>query len=84
MYWANKDINLPVEPEDIIHWWGYSSDLKEIADKVNDIVLSNYDNLYLDTGTGRFFWFIDRKFVRKLILKVCHLEINVLQICALC
>lgn len=51
-YWANKDVNLPVEDDDIIHWWGTTKELIYIKDKPNKIVLSNYDLLYLDVGFG--------------------------------
>ena len=54
-YWANKDISLPVEEDDIIHWWGLTSELEVIKDKPNRIILSNYDVLYLDTGSGNAF-----------------------------
>lgn len=52
MYWTNYEINLPVDEDDIIHWWGVTKDLSYIKDKTNKIVLSNYDLLYMDTGYG--------------------------------
>ncbi len=44
-----------MDDDDIIHWWGRTSELQVIADKPNKIILSNYDLLYLDTGFNNAF-----------------------------
>ena len=40
---------------ELIIKWGLSTDLKYIAEKKNEIVLSNYDQVYLDLGLGGVF-----------------------------
>ena len=52
IYWANENINLPVESDDVIHWWGVSKNVGVLANKTNEVVLSNYDLTYLDIGFG--------------------------------
>lgn len=52
IYWANEDINLPVENDDVIQWWGVSKNVAALANKTNEVILSNYDLTYLDVGYG--------------------------------
>ena len=52
IYWANEEINLDVEPDDIIQWWGESWDIQQLKGKDNPIILSYWDIAYLDTGYG--------------------------------
>jgi len=52
IYWANEDIDLPLEAEDTIHWWGVAANVNKMAGRPNDVILSNYDLTYLDVGTG--------------------------------
>lgn len=51
-YWANEEINLPTQPDDYIHWWGVSTNVKQLENRTNNIILSNYDITYLDIGYG--------------------------------
>lgn len=51
-YWANEDIDLPTEADDYIHWWGVSKNVRQLENRTNNIVLSNYDITYLDIGYG--------------------------------
>lgn len=52
IYWANEDIDMPVEADDIIHWWGGSKNVNKLAGRKNQVILSNYDLTYLDLGFG--------------------------------
>lgn len=51
-YWANEQINLPTESDDYIQWWGSSANIRQLENRTNNIVLSNYDLTYLDIGYG--------------------------------
>jgi len=51
-YWANEEIDLPTEADDYIHWWGVSKNVRQLENRTNNIVLSNYDVTYLDIGYG--------------------------------
>jgi len=35
MYWTNEAVNLPVQDDDIIHWWGAHSNIKVLKDMNN-------------------------------------------------
>lgn len=35
IYWANEDIDLPVENDDVIHWWGVSANVNKLAGRKN-------------------------------------------------
>ncbi len=52
IYWANEDIDMPVEADDVIHWWGVSKNVNKLAGRKNQVILSNYDLTYLDVGFG--------------------------------
>ena len=52
IYWANEELNLPVEDDDVIHWWGDSTQVSRLANLSNKIILSDYDKSYLDVGFG--------------------------------
>lgn len=54
IYWANEDIDLPVEEDDVIHWWGVSANVNKLAGRKNQVILSNYDLTYLDIGFGNW------------------------------
>lgn len=54
-YWTNEDLHLEVEDDDIIHWWGSSTGFETIEGKPNLVILSNFDSVYLDTGSGNAF-----------------------------
>lgn len=41
-----------VDDDDIIHWWGVSSNVNKLAGRKNEVILSNYDLTYLDLGFG--------------------------------
>lgn len=55
IYWANEDIDLPMEDEDVIEWWGVSSNVARMEGRKNEVILSNYDITYLDIGFGNFY-----------------------------
>ena len=52
IYWANEEIDLPLQEDDVIQWWGVSSHVKKMVGRKNEVILSNYDLTYLDTGFG--------------------------------
>ena len=52
IYWANEEIDLPVQSDDVIQWWGVSKNVDALKGRKNEVVLSNYDLLYLDVGVG--------------------------------
>lgn len=43
IYWANEEIDLPLENEDVIHWWGTSLNQDRLKGRKNEVVLSNYN-----------------------------------------
>jgi hexosaminidase len=55
IYWANEDIDLPVQDDDVIHWWGVSSNVNKLAGRKNEVILSTYDIAYLDIGFGNYY-----------------------------
>ena len=55
IYWANEDIDLPLEDDDIIQWWGVSSNVDRMAGRKNPVILANYDLTYLDIGFGNIY-----------------------------
>ena len=52
IYWANEAIDLPLDSDDIIQWWGVSKNVDKMAGRPNQVILSNYDLTYLDVGFG--------------------------------
>ena len=54
-YWYNAVDKLPAEDDDIIQWWGLTSELNQVASFKNRFILSDYNTLYLDTGVGNAF-----------------------------
>jgi hypothetical protein len=40
----------PLEDDDIIQWWGVSSNVDRMAGRKNPVILANYDLAYLDIG----------------------------------
>jgi hexosaminidase len=56
MYWVITN-DTYLAPGDIVHYWGATADIKDILSKFpdNDIVMSPWDNLYLDCGLGNLF-----------------------------
>ena len=52
IYWANEQIDLPVESDDVIQWWGITKNVDALKGRKNQIILSNTDLLYLDHGFG--------------------------------
>lgn len=55
IYWANEDIDLPLEDDDVIQWWGVSTNVAKMAGRKNQVILSNYDLTYLDIGFGNYY-----------------------------
>lgn len=35
IYWANEDIDMHVDDDDIIHWWGVSANVNKLAGRKN-------------------------------------------------
>lgn len=35
IYWANEQIDLPLESDDVIHWWGVSKNVDRMAGRKN-------------------------------------------------
>ena len=55
IYWANEDIDLPVMDEDVIHWWGDQANQDRLSGRKSEVILSNYDLVYLDTGFNNMY-----------------------------
>ncbi|CAD8143514.1 unnamed protein product [Paramecium pentaurelia] len=55
IYWYNKKDQLPADQDDIIQWWGLSSQLNEVKNRPNSFILSDFHPLYLDIGVGNAF-----------------------------
>ncbi|CAD8062288.1 unnamed protein product [Paramecium sonneborni] len=55
IYLYRQEDNLPLDKEDIIHWWGYTDQLPDVADKPNRIILMDYFPLFIDAGFGNAF-----------------------------
>ncbi len=55
IYWANEDIDLPVMDEDVIHWWGDQANQNRLSGRKSEVILSNYDLVYLDTGFNNMY-----------------------------
>lgn len=55
IYWANEAIDLPVYNDDVIQWWGVSTNVAKMEGRKNEVILSNYDLTYLDIGFGNFY-----------------------------
>ena len=52
IYWANEVIDLPLEQDDVLQWWGLSKNLGRLKNRTNEVILSSYDIGYLDVGFG--------------------------------
>ena len=52
IYWANEHIDLPVQSDDVIQWWGGSKHVNALKGRKNEVILSVNDLLYLDVGVG--------------------------------
>lgn len=52
IYWANEEIDSPVESDDVIQWWGQSTSIDQLKNRKNEVILSYYDLAYLDVGFG--------------------------------
>ena len=55
IYWANEEIDLPMEDEDVIQWWGTSENQGALSGRKNQVILSNYNEVYLDVGFNNFY-----------------------------
>lgn len=51
-YWANEEIDIHTDTDDIIQWWGSSANVHQLGNRTNKVVLSNYNLTYLDIGYG--------------------------------
>jgi len=57
LYWTNPDTNyLTFQDEDILQFWGTTHQLQSSLQNYpkNKFIMSNYDYLYLDCGTGDY------------------------------
>lgn len=54
VYWVYNE-NFDFADDEIIQFWGISTDLASIQNKTNKLILSPYDVLYLDVGFGNLF-----------------------------
>lgn len=52
IYWANEEIDLPVQDDDVIQWWGVTKNAGKLVGRPNEVILSYYDLAYLDVGFG--------------------------------
>lgn len=43
IYWANEEIDLPMDDEDAIQWWGTSANQNKLSGRKNPVILSNYN-----------------------------------------
>lgn len=50
IYWVNEDNDLPVMDEDVIHWRGDQVNQNQLSGRKNEVILSSYDLVDLDTG----------------------------------
>ena len=55
IYWANEEIDLPMDDEDAIQWWGTSANQDKLSGRKNPVILSNYNEVYLDVGFNNFY-----------------------------
>jgi hypothetical protein len=44
-----------VEDEDVIHWWGDQANQSVLSGRKSEVILSNYDLVYLDTGFNNIY-----------------------------
>lgn len=54
-YWANEEIDIHTDNDDMIQWWGNSANVNNLGNRTNKVVLSNYNVAYLDVGYGNRF-----------------------------
>lgn len=52
IYWANEAIDLALDSDDVLQWWGLTANLNRLVNRTNEVILSNYDLTYLDVGFG--------------------------------
>jgi hexosaminidase len=55
IYWANEDIDLPMEDEDTVEWWGVFANVGQIVGRKNPVILANKDEVYLDFGFNNMY-----------------------------
>jgi hexosaminidase len=55
VYWANEEVDLPMEEEDTIEWWGVSDNVGQILGRNNPVILANKDEVYLDFGFNNMY-----------------------------
>ena len=55
IYWANEAIDLTMDDEDLVQWWGISEHKSALSGRKNKVILSNYDQTYLDGGFGNIY-----------------------------
>ena len=55
IYWANEEIDLPMEDDDVVQWWGTSENQSALSGRKNEVILSNYNQVYLDIGFNNIY-----------------------------
>ena len=53
IYWTNEVIDVPLEQDEVVQWWGVSKNLDRLKNRTNEVILSGYDIGYLDVGFGK-------------------------------
>jgi len=43
IYWANEDIDLPLQPDDAVEWWGDAANQTFLSGRPNEVILANFD-----------------------------------------
>ena len=56
IYWVLESLNIPVEEDDVIQWWGSKSKIGVLNETKNEVIISSYTQLYLDLGVGTIFF----------------------------
>lgn len=44
-----------MEDEDLVQWWGTSANQGALSGRKNPVILSNYNQVYLDTGFNNIY-----------------------------
>ena len=40
IYWANEVIDVPLEQDEVVQWWGVSKNLDRLKNRTNEVILS--------------------------------------------
>ena len=39
IYWANEVIDVPLEQDEVVEWWGLSKNLNRLKNRKNEVIL---------------------------------------------